>query len=209
MITNLQIIPGSRLTETQLADFFNVSRTPIRAALHRLESEGLLSIKPKQGCFIRNIDMLKISQYYDVRIAVETMVQGEIGGLKDLSELGELAARWDPATYSFGTEATDELKFEEENFHLELARISCNEVLRNYLLDINDHIRVVRRLGWPDSRSVEDTYKEHFSICQLLLERNIKGAQKEIAKHIRKSQEQANRVTLHQLYDRQSIINFD
>ncbi len=150
-----------------------------------------------------------MSNDFDFDQALKALQSGKAITGKDLSELGELAARWNPATYFFGTEATDELKSEEENFHLELARISHNEVLRNYLLDINDHIRVVRRLGWPDSRSVEDTYKEHFSICQLLLDRNIKGAQKEIVKHIRKSQEQANRVTLHQLYDRQSIVNFD
>lgn len=208
MITSLQIIPGSRLTESQLADFFKVSRTPIRAALQRLESEGLLSIKSKQGCFIRNIDMLKISQYYDVRTAIESLVLEEIANLKDRSELMELCERWNPKTCAFGTAVCEEIKQQDENFHIELASISGNQVLHDYLQDINNHIRVVRQLGWPDVKSVQDTYEEHYKICTLLLENNLKAAQKEAVKHIRKSQDQANRVTLQQLYSNQKPVIF-
>lgn len=208
MITSLEIIPGSRLTETQLAEFFNVSRTPIRSALQRLESDGLLCIKPKQGCFIRNIDMLQVSQYYEVRIALESMVLEEIANLKDHAELRELCKRWDPHTCIFGTKPTDAMKQQDENFHIDLAKISKNQVLCDYLMDINNHIRVVRRLGWPDTRSVKDTYEEHFLICQSLLNNDLKTAQKEMTKHIRKSQDQANRVTLKQLYANPKAIHF-
>lgn len=55
----------------------------MRAALQKLESEGLLTIKPKQCCFIRNIDLLQISHYYDVRVALEALVLEEISKLKN------------------------------------------------------------------------------------------------------------------------------
>jgi len=209
MIVHFDLTPGSRVTETQLADYFQVSRTPIRAALQRLENEDLLTIKAKQGCFIRNIDMLRISHYYDVRVSLENLVLSEICNLKDQAELRNLMGLWDPERQHFGIEVTNELKSAEENFHLQLAHISRNSVLSDYIADINDHIRVVRRLGWPNKKSVTDTYEEHYRICELLLNLDLKSAQAEMTNHIRKSQDQANRITLHQIYSNRTALKFD
>lgn len=209
LITDLRLVPGSRVTETQLADYFQVSRTPVRGALQRLESEGFLTIKSKQGCFIRNIDMMEICHYYDVRVALENLVLEEIVKLNDLSPLQALADQWDPKALRFGVEINDELKIAEETFHLQLAKISRNTVLAQYLADIGDHIRAMRRLGWPNSKSVTDTYEEHHRICELLLAKDLAGAQFEMTNHIRKSQDQASRVTLHQLYGNRDAIVFE
>ena len=209
MIIALRVAPGSRVTESQLADYFSVSRTPIRAALQRLENEGFLTIKSKQGCFIRSIDMLEISQYYDVRVALENQALDEISKLSDHSALAELAEQWNPDKLLFGLEINDALKEAEENFHLELAKLSRNKVLIQYLADVNDHIRAMRRLGWPNSKSVTDTYEEHYRICQLLMAGDLVEAQAEMTNHIRKSQDQASRITLHQLYGNRDVISFD
>ncbi|MEE2733089.1 MAG: GntR family transcriptional regulator [Pseudomonadota bacterium] len=209
MIIALRIAPGSRVTESQLADYFCVSRTPVRAALQRLESEGFLTIKSKQGCFIRNIDMLEISQYYDVRVALENQALEEISKLSDHRALAALAERWHPEQLNFGLEINDALKEAEEHFHLELATLSRNKVLLQYLADVNDHIRAMRRLGWPNSKSVTDTYEEHHRICQLLMAGDLADAQAEMSNHIRKSQDQASRITLHQLYGNRDVISFE
>ena len=72
-IMDFDLFPGTRFTESELAEQFKVSRTPIREALKRLEVEGLIHIRAKQGCFIRPVDTETISNYYDVRVALETM----------------------------------------------------------------------------------------------------------------------------------------
>lgn len=209
MIIRFELVPGSRVTETQLADYFQVSRTPIRAALQRLENEELLTIKAKQGCFIRNIDILRISHYYDVRVSLENLVLEEISKLQDFEELQELAQLWHPDQLSFGVDINDDLKEAEEIFHWQLAKISRNYVLASYISDINDHIRVVRRLGWPNKKSVMDTYEEHYRICDLLLNGDLRSAQEEMSNHIRKSQDQASRLTLHQIYSNRNTIKLD
>jgi DNA-binding GntR family transcriptional regulator len=209
MIIALKIAPGSRITETQLADYFQVSRTPIRAALQRLESEGFLSIRAKQGCFIRNIDLLQISQYYAVRGNIEAMVVAEIAKLNDHSELKAVAELWHPEKLHFGITVNDAIKEAEENFHQDLAQISKNAVLQHYIRDINSQIRSVRRLGFPDAQSIVDTYEEHYRICQLLLSRDLAVAVDEMSNHIRKSQDCASRVTLHQLYGSRKSVVFE
>lgn len=206
MIMDFEIVPGTRVTESQLADHFNVSRTPVRAALQRLDNERLLEIRPKQGCFIRAIDIVRISHYYDVRVALEKAVVDEVLRQSSRSLVAALAEKWNPKIRRFGTEITEELKLAEESFHLELAQASGNEALVGYLRDVNDNIRAVRRLGWPDKSSVLETYEEHFLICRLILERKAAQARREMENHIRKSQDGANRVTLNQLYGKRGAV---
>ncbi len=199
MILDLELAPGSRFTETQVADFFQVSRTPVREALQRLEVENQITIRPKQGCFVRAIDIGRIRDYYDVRVAIETMtVQLACARMSDAA-LQELAQLWDPEQLHFGATPDDRIKLAEEEFHLRLAQGSGNEALVRYLADINDHIRVVRRLGWPDYASIEDTYREHFDICNLILRRDATAAESCMLQHIRKSQTRADQITLAQL----------
>lgn len=177
-----------------------MSRTPVRAALQKLESDGLVSIRAKQGCFVRPIDILQVSHYYDVRVAIESLIIDALGKQKEMSALERLAVDWCPRTARYGLQINDALKAAEERFHLELAIAARNPVLQGYLSDINDHIRVVRRLGWPDTKSVTDTYEEHHAVCQLILKRHLKKAKAEMTHHIRKSQDVASRITLKQIY---------
>ena len=74
-----------------------------------------------------------------------------------------------------------------------------NPVLANYLRDINNNIRILRRLGFPDRQSVIETCEEHFAICELVRAKNKTQARKAMTKHIRKSQGLARSVTLSQL----------
>ncbi len=211
MIIEFQIAPGSRITEAQVAEYFQVSRTPVRAALQRLETEGQLEIKSKQGCFIRNIDIQTISNYYDVRIELEKMTVKTVANLIKVNddakqELIALRDRWELEKRYYGIKITEKLKLAEEQFHIDLAEISGNQVLVKYLHDVNNHIRLVRQLGWPDQKSLEDTYNEHYLVCNLILRGHVTKAIDEMTHHIRKSQDLAERVSLKQIYSKKKQV---
>lgn len=95
-ILDFEFYPGSRVTESELAQQFEVSRTPVRAALQRLETEGLISVLPKQGCFIRAVDIDLVSQYYDVRITLEAAAVELACDHMSAEVLEGLAELWDP-----------------------------------------------------------------------------------------------------------------
>lgn len=197
-ILEFEIYPGTRITETELAADFNVSRTPVRAALQRLAVEGHIVIQPKQGCFVRAVDIEKISQYYDVRVHLEAAaVELACEHMSD-EEIDALAELWNPARVKKSINI-DEVKSLEEAFHVEIATASGNPVLVDYLEDVNNHIRILRRLGFPDRKSVMETFVEHYELCQLIRARNIRSARKAMIEHIRKSQNIARGVTLSQL----------
>ena len=198
-IMDFELAPGARLTETELAESFGISRTPVREALHRLENEGLISIRPKQGCFVRSVDIHQISNYYDVRIALEVMaVELACKNMPD-EVITQLSDTWNPAKRPKRFKHPDEIKVLEEVFHAMIADYSGNPVLAAYLKDVNDNIRSVRRLGFPDAKSIVETYEEHYRICKLLEKRDARAAREEMIKHIRKSQGIARSVTLSQL----------
>jgi len=198
-IMNLVLYPGSRVTESELAARFGVSRTPIREALQRLSVEGYLTIRPKHGCFIRNLDVFELAEYYDVRVGLELEAVALLGKRVPYREVAALAELWDPERLHFGDQGTDTLKDAEEDFHVQLAELSGNAVLVRYLKDVNSHIRIIRRLGFPDRDSVVSTYQEHFDICQRLLQDDIEGARELLRTHIHVSQGKGREVTLAQL----------
>lgn len=198
-ITSFDLFPGSRMTETELAILYKTSRTPIREALKRLEVEGLVTIRPKQGCFVREVDIARVSDYYTIRVALEAMaVELAIEHMSD-EELQILADVWDPKNAGQHQNNPEYIKQFEESFHVVIARGSGNPVLLQYLEDVNNRIRPIRALGFPDDKSINDTYQEHYEIIRFIQQRDMEKAKQAMVEHIRKSQDIARSVTISQL----------
>ena len=86
--------PGARLTEQRLAATFDCSRTPVREAVRRLESEGLVVVEPNRGAQVRPLSEEEISDLYEVRARLEAYaaelaaVRGEPAEQRALREAG-------------------------------------------------------------------------------------------------------------------------
>jgi len=199
LILSFVFYPGARVTENELADRFHVSRTPVREALQRLAAEGYVTILPKQGCFVRDIDIDEINQYYEVRIGLEMRALELACLAMPDSQLTKLAQAWDPAQVPRKSPTVAAMVARDESFHLALAAGTGNAVLAGYLKDVNDHIHIVRRLDFTDPTRIEQTYREHHEVVQRLLARDVDGAKQLLQRHIRKSAEVAKAITLTQL----------
>jgi DNA-binding GntR family transcriptional regulator len=196
-ILSFELYPGSRVTESELAAQYQVSRTPIREALQRLEMEGCLTVQPKQGVYIRNLDIVELMQYYEVRLALEIRaMEYACANIPD-RPLQQLAEEWNPALPPPAD--LDELVARDEQFHLTLAELGGNRVLARYLRDINNHIRVVRRLDFSEASRPATTREEHHQIVLALLDRDAVRAKQALYRHIKKSEEFAKTITLTQL----------
>jgi DNA-binding GntR family transcriptional regulator len=196
MILNFEIQPNSRLTETELAHSFRVSRTPIREALQRLETEELISIRPKQGCFVRGIDFDEFADYYQVRINLEMLsLETACRNMPD-EALKKLGAIWEKNTATGEAGDAERIADLDEAFHIQLAEGGGNRVLVKMLSDINNRIRIVRRLDFTESERIAKTYEEHFKILQSLLKRDVQTAKDDMIDHIRKSEEFTKRLTM-------------
>lgn len=77
-IIHLAIKPGTMLREIDIADRFNVSRTPVRDVLVRLENDGLVEVVSQKGTYITKIDVDSISGMMYIREAVEAAILNDI-----------------------------------------------------------------------------------------------------------------------------------
>ncbi len=75
LIIEEEISPGELLSENQLAAYLNMSRTPVREALKRLESEGHLEIISRKGAFLKSLTI-------DLNYAKEKIEKGNVARLK-------------------------------------------------------------------------------------------------------------------------------
>ena len=88
--------PGSRIIETEIASRLGVSRTPVREAMRRLHTEGLLTFIPHRGAFVARLEERDIYKIYDLRVVLEGYAaqMAAIEASEDqLDELERLAAQ--------------------------------------------------------------------------------------------------------------------
>src|SRR5262245_8309178 len=72
MVLDGRLAPGQRLNEVELAAALGISRGPLREAIQRLASEGLLTTISHHGAYVRKIDGAELRELYEFRVAVET-----------------------------------------------------------------------------------------------------------------------------------------
>lgn len=73
-IVRLDLAPGARITEQELADRLDLGRTPVREAVQRLVGDGLLVVYPRRGMAVAPLNPLDILLALDVRAALERLV---------------------------------------------------------------------------------------------------------------------------------------
>lgn len=77
---NYQYPPGTVLSERQLAEELGMSKTPVKAALERLELEGFITVSPQSGILVRELTIEELQEMYGIRLALEGFVLKSISG---------------------------------------------------------------------------------------------------------------------------------
>lgn len=176
--------PNERINEMELAAQMHVSRSPIREALQRLVTEGLITFQTNRGFFCRGFDVEEILHLTDVRIlleersvllAAERATDGELRDLRDWWQ--KISARAD--AYS-----SADLTAQDEEFHMRISRLSGNPELAKMLAGINTRIHFVREIEVEKHRRLSTTYTEHTSIAEAMVARDGARAARIMHDHI-------------------------
>ncbi|HTV70164.1 MAG TPA: GntR family transcriptional regulator [Rhizobiaceae bacterium] len=130
--------PGSRLSEEELAQEFEISRTPVRRVLARLESEGLVQSVHGVGTIVTDVDINELQQVYHLRLELAMLI-GKLSPIPrtaaDLDRIRALIARCDAVLAS--PDQRIFLRLNMDFFH-ELSAMTGNQPLR----DINERLYV-------------------------------------------------------------------
>ncbi len=79
-IQNSVFAPGRFLSERKLSELLGMSKTPIKAALSRLEHEGFVRVSPQQGIVVRELSLKEVSDHFELRTVLENFVVRKIVG---------------------------------------------------------------------------------------------------------------------------------
>jgi DNA-binding GntR family transcriptional regulator len=90
VIVSGRLRPGERLTELELANLFQVSRSPLREAFLQLENEGLVTLVPRKGAIVSEVSEADIRELYQVKGVLEGYVAGLVARRRDRATLGKL-----------------------------------------------------------------------------------------------------------------------
>jgi len=180
-VLSLELAPGQRLSERGLEPVFGASRTPIRAALMRLEAEGLVR-RDAKGWTVAPIDLDELTTLAEYREILETAIVRlvtERASDDDLAAIPHLVdapatdteAEIDPGT---GT-----------SFHRELAALAGNTFLATALEGV---LTLLYRTRWMEIRSPqsrEAARLEHAAIADALGARDADAAELAVLEHLR------------------------
>lgn len=184
LITEGQIASGERLDERALAAALGVSRTPIREAVTRLASDGLVEHRPYQGNFVKSFSANQVAGLYDVRRALEMLAARE--AVPRLDEDGLAAVRDALDAASAALEKGDMLGFAEadRSFHRLIVENSGNETLIRLLRNLEGQIQLIRVVANRSPELVERTLREREAIFGALDARDSERAAELIGGHI-------------------------
>lgn len=181
---------GQRLPEVAIAKELNVSRTPVREALRRLESEGLVQIIPGWGACLASPSKQEIIDTYEVREDLEIMAVRKAAKRITPLQLCRLQEQIDAERETFVDRDLESYLKVNDNFHIIIAESSGNSTLVGYVKNILSRIFV--QMIFFESFFDFDTnpsLEEHIAILNALKEHDEAGCVRLMKEHLRLSME--------------------
>jgi DNA-binding GntR family transcriptional regulator len=184
IVVSGQIETGAPLRPDVLARQLVVSTTPVREALHRLESDGLAVKVPNQGWFVREFTNQQIRELYEFRVALESLAvrlaceritEAEIAWLRNHQLVGE-------AALSAGD--SDAYRAYNQGVHAAIVMAARN----SYLTSVTEQLRLQTEMSSARTIRMEGRpqrgLEEHGRLIEQIAARNAAAAEQLIRDHI-------------------------
>jgi DNA-binding GntR family transcriptional regulator len=182
-ILNGTLKAGERLVQEELTEKLGVSRTPVRDAIKRLESEGLLVSRPHYGAFVFQPSKKQLREIYEIRILIEQYCAAKACNvatdkeLQSIKSINDKMAKVSPLANEYM-----QLDFQ---FHKRIADLSgCSNMTIEILEGLWNKSCSFKSLYFQMEGCTENTISKHYSIVESLIKRDIAGVQKAIADHL-------------------------
>jgi DNA-binding GntR family transcriptional regulator len=162
--------PGSFLAERQLAEQLGMSKTPVKAALERLEHEGFITVSPKQGIVVRELVLREIADQYEIRAALETFTVRGVAGKLTPDRVSRLRANLKAQEGIRGKgEVVRAVELDAE-FHTMFAEFLGNQEILRVTLQLREKMqRVITAVFNLNPGRIDSSYDEHRAIAEAVI----------------------------------------
>jgi DNA-binding GntR family transcriptional regulator len=178
---------GDRLVERELAERLNISRTPIREALFRLESQGFVKTVPRKGVIVADISEKEIIEVFTILSSLEVLAAKLAAQKLD----DETKSKF--IEYSSKIEAClkDDNNSDFSQLHGELNHLLYSSAKNNKLYEmlsgLSDYIRAFAKTGYKNPGRPKQSMKEHLRIMEAIVNQEVEMAEYLTKIHIENS----------------------
>ncbi len=177
-----QLPGGTRLVQSELAEAFRVSVTPIREALRELSSQGLIELDAFKGATVRRPTLQELEEIYELRsVLIPLSVQQSMERItaEDLSRADVILTQMETSS---NPEAWVDLN---RQFHTLLDKTAANHLLRQCLIHLSDLSAVYINLSLKAQPLRRDiSQQEHRDILQAYIDRDGQTATQLLLNHL-------------------------
>lgn len=183
-IISCELPPGARVSETEFAAAYRVSRQPVREAFIKLAEEGLVVIRPQRGTFVARISVPEVMTARFIREAVESDIVrrvAEIATPETDAALDRLIAAQRAAS---DTATPAEFMRLDDDFHHFLARAAGQEAVWKYLDGLKTQMNRVRHISamqFAPGKLID----QHAAVVATIRARDVAAAEAAIRAHLR------------------------
>ena len=184
MILHMELLPGTRIPEVQIASRLSISRTPIHDALRRLEAEGLVRIGANRGASVTQFTQEEIREIGTVRMVQDILaaqLAAYYGSASDFDHLEQMAGDCETAASRgdvYGRIQTD------MDFHLEITRLSGNDRLLRQQYALYQQIHLIQISQYTDIAHSLVQIHHHRPLAAAIRNHNLVQAQRLICQHV-------------------------
>ncbi len=187
-IVSGQMAPGDRLVESRIAQALEISRTPVREAIHKLEREGFIRRRPQGGFTVLGLSRRDIEETFEIRAVLESYAARLAAVKHQASELDDLARI--AASFQQSLDAGQLARLVEINtaFHDMLYALSRNPRLVKMINSLRDQIYRFRRMILEDEELARSSNRDHRRMIEHMRRRDADGTERLVREHILRGQ---------------------
>lgn len=178
------LAPGSWLDEQSLAVEFGISRTPMREAIKVLASEGLVTMRPRRGAYVTEVERQDIEQIFAVIAELEGFAVKEVA-IKateaQLNQLDNLHLKLEKAAADRDVERFFEINV---RFHELIMEIAGNRWMNGVIADLRKVLKLQRRDSLSRAGRLQNALNEHRNILNALIKRDGDAAKSAMQAHL-------------------------
>ena len=174
---------GSALTELALSADLGVSRTPVRAALARLEQEGLVRLIPNKGAVVLGISPEDLCDIYRMRMRLEGLAAARAAERRSEQDARRLSEIVELSEFYVARGDAERLRDLDSNFHEAVYLASGSRMLGATLSDLHRMIGAYRARALTSPTRGEESLREHRAILEAILARDEQKADSLASRH--------------------------
>lgn len=160
--------PGEKINEVEVSEALGVSRTPVREALNRLLTEGLIDFRRNYGFYCRKLELVEVMSLAEAVRDVGRALIDHVGARATPDALGALAVYSDGILENIDNLPACELARADEAFHARFADLAGNPVLSGIARNLNARIRFLRKILIEDAEDRGETFRAQAQVMKLL-----------------------------------------